>query len=290
MTATEIGQIIRSHGRSFIVEVNGREYNCSTRGKRVDFACGDIVDILVQNQKQAVIESVHERQSLLYRRDEWRTKIIAANVTRILFVIAAVPTPSEEFLNRCLIAAEAANIDPVIVVNKSDLPQTAALLSSLETFQQMGYQLVTLSAKQDVSLLLPWLSGQTCVMLYALMARDKQGSLEQRMAARPAHLARLTELQNQGRLIIAGPFPAIDSIDPGPAGYSGSLVVAEFDSLEAAQSWADADPYVKAGVYADIEIKPCTATSAKIRLKLNLCTEVTVSDNEDPSQCAKGPS
>jgi len=165
MTATEIGQIIRSHGRSFIVEVNGREYNCSTRGKRVDFACGDIVDILVQNQKQAVIESVHERQSLLYRRDEWRTKIIAANVTRILFVIAAVPTPSEEFLNRCLIAAEAANIDPVIVVNKSDLPQTAALLSSLETFQQMGYQLVTLSAKQDVSLLLPWLSGQTCVMV-----------------------------------------------------------------------------------------------------------------------------
>ena len=93
-------------------------------------------------------------------------------------------------------------------------------------------------------------------MLYALMARDKQGSLEQRMAARSDHLARLTELQNQGRLIIAGPFPAIDSIDPGPAGYSGSLVVAEFDSLEAAQSWADADPYVKAGVYADIEIKP----------------------------------
>lgn len=165
MTTTEIGQIIRSHGRSFIVEVNGREYNCSTRGKRVDFACGDIVDVLVQNQKQAVIESVHERQSLLYRRDEWRTKMIAANVTRILFVIAAVPTPSEEFLNRCLIAAEAANIDPVIVVNKSDLPQTTALLSSLETFQQMGYQLVTLSAKQDVSLLLPWLSGQTCVMV-----------------------------------------------------------------------------------------------------------------------------
>jgi uncharacterized protein YciI len=93
-------------------------------------------------------------------------------------------------------------------------------------------------------------------MLYAIMARDHQGSLEQRLAARPAHLARLSALQDQGRLIIAGPFPAIDSADPGPAGFSGSLVVAEFDTLEAARSWADADPYVAAGVYAEVEIKP----------------------------------
>lgn len=93
-------------------------------------------------------------------------------------------------------------------------------------------------------------------MLYAIMARDHQGSLDQRLAARPAHLERLAALQDQGRLIIAGPFPAIDSPDPGPAGFSGSLVVAEFDSLEAARSWADADPYVAAGVYAEVEIKP----------------------------------
>jgi ribosome biogenesis GTPase len=162
---TLIGQIIRSHGRRFVVEVAGREYDCTTRGKRVDFACGDMVDILVSNEEQAVIEACHERGSLLYRQDEWRTKMIAANVTRILIVTAAVPTPSEEFLNRCLIAAEAGDIDPVIVVNKADLPETAALLKSLETYRQMGYQLITLSAKEDVSSLLPWLAGQTCVMV-----------------------------------------------------------------------------------------------------------------------------
>jgi hypothetical protein len=93
-------------------------------------------------------------------------------------------------------------------------------------------------------------------MFYAIMARDQEGTLEKRLAARPAHLARLTELQDQGRMLIAGPFPAIDSADPGPAGFSGSLVVAEFDSLESARAWAEADPYVAAGVYRDVEIKP----------------------------------
>jgi len=93
-------------------------------------------------------------------------------------------------------------------------------------------------------------------MFYAIMARDHENSLEQRMAARPAHLDRLTELQNQGRLLIAGPFPAIDSIDPGPAGFSGSLIVAQFDTLDAAQAWADADPYAEAGVYAEVVVKP----------------------------------
>jgi uncharacterized protein YciI len=93
-------------------------------------------------------------------------------------------------------------------------------------------------------------------MLYAIMARDQAGTLEQRLAQRPAHLARLSALQDQGRLILAGPFPAIDSLDPGPAGFSGSLVVAEFDSLAAARAWADLDPYVAAGVYAEVEIKP----------------------------------
>jgi len=162
---TVAGQIIRSHGRSFIVEADGHEYNCSTRGKRVDFTCGDRVDILVQNQEQAVIEARHERSSLLYRQDEWRTKMIAANVSRLLIVTAAVPTPSEEFLCRCLIAAEAGDIDPLIIVNKADLPQSDAWISALEPYRQMGYPMLTLSAKQDVSLLHPWLEGQTSVMI-----------------------------------------------------------------------------------------------------------------------------
>jgi uncharacterized protein YciI len=81
-------------------------------------------------------------------------------------------------------------------------------------------------------------------------------SLNQRLAARPAHLERLQALQQAGRLLLAGPFPAIDSNDPGAAGFSGSLIVAEFDSLTDAQAWADADPYVAAGVYAGVSVKP----------------------------------
>jgi uncharacterized protein len=93
-------------------------------------------------------------------------------------------------------------------------------------------------------------------MLYSIVAEDVENSLEQRLAARPAHLARLTELQNQGRLLLAGPFPAIDSVDPGPAGFTGSLIVAEFASLEAAKTWAEVDPFVSAGVYASVTVKP----------------------------------
>jgi uncharacterized protein YciI len=93
-------------------------------------------------------------------------------------------------------------------------------------------------------------------MLYAIIAQDVENSLKDRLAARPKHLERLTALQDQGRLILAGPHPAIDSEDPGDAGFSGSLVVAEFESLEDAQAWADADPYVAAGVYANVTVKP----------------------------------
>lgn len=93
-------------------------------------------------------------------------------------------------------------------------------------------------------------------MLYVIAGEDKPNSLDQRMAARPAHVQRLTQLQDAGRLILAGPCPAIDSIDPGPAGFSGSLIVAEFASLAEAQAWADADPYVAAGVYATVSVKP----------------------------------
>jgi uncharacterized protein len=93
-------------------------------------------------------------------------------------------------------------------------------------------------------------------MLYAIMGEDVPDSLERRKAVRPAHLTRLQELQEQGRLVLAGPHPAIDHEDPGPAGYSGSLVVAEFPSLEDATSWAQADPYVEAGVYARVTVKP----------------------------------
>ena len=93
-------------------------------------------------------------------------------------------------------------------------------------------------------------------MLYVIVGEDRAGTLDQRMAARPAHVDRLKALQEEGRLLLAGPCPAIDSPDPGPAGFSGSLIVAEFPSLEAAQAWAGADPYVAAGVYEKVTVKP----------------------------------
>ncbi len=93
-------------------------------------------------------------------------------------------------------------------------------------------------------------------MLYIIVGHDVENSLESRMAARPAHIERLNILKNEGRLILAGPNPAIDSDAPGEAGFTGSLIVAEFESLEAAQSWADADPYIEAGVYDKVMIKP----------------------------------
>jgi len=93
-------------------------------------------------------------------------------------------------------------------------------------------------------------------MLYAIISEDTPGTLDKRLATRPAHLERLTALQDAGRLVLAGPHPAIDSADPGDAGFTGSLVVAEFTSLHEAQAWADADPYMTAGVYAQVSVKP----------------------------------
>ena len=93
-------------------------------------------------------------------------------------------------------------------------------------------------------------------MWYAITGTDRKGSLEARLAARPQHVARLEELRDAGRLKIAGPFPAIDSADPGPAGFTGSLIVAEFPSLAEARAWADADPYLAAGVYSGVDVRP----------------------------------
>ncbi len=93
-------------------------------------------------------------------------------------------------------------------------------------------------------------------MLYAIVGRDTDASLELRKQARPAHLQRLAALRDEARLILAGPFPALDAADPGDAGFTGSLIVAEFDSLEQATEWAQADPYVQAGVYRDVSVRP----------------------------------
>ena len=93
-------------------------------------------------------------------------------------------------------------------------------------------------------------------MLYSIIGTDHENSLQNRLTVRPEHVARLQQLVNQGRLILAGPNPAIDSPDPGDAGFSGSIIIAEFDSLQEAQNWANDDPYIKAGVYRNVAVKP----------------------------------
>jgi uncharacterized protein YciI len=98
------------------------------------------------------------------------------------------------------------------------------------------------------------------MMWYAIVAEDHPHSLEKRLASRPAHIERLKKLQDEGRLLLAGPFPAADSPDPGPAGYAGSLIIAEFENLAEAQTWADQDPYVSAGVYAKVTVQPFRKT------------------------------
>ncbi len=100
-------------------------------------------------------------------------------------------------------------------------------------------------------------------MLYAILSQDVENSLEKRKSVRPAHIQRLEDLQDQGRLVLAGPHPAIDSNDPGAAGFTGSLVIAEFDNLEQAQQWADSDPYLEAGAYDQVIVKPFKQTLPK---------------------------
>jgi uncharacterized protein YciI len=97
-------------------------------------------------------------------------------------------------------------------------------------------------------------------MWYAIIGQDVPDSLEKRVAARPAHVVRLQELQSQGRLLLAGPFPAVDALEPGAAGFTGSLIVADFATLAAARDWANADPYVAAGVYAEVRVQPFKQT------------------------------
>ncbi len=162
----QTAQIITSYGRRYIVRTpNQQTYEASTRSKRTDYACGDFVNIQIINGEQAVIESVLPRQSLLYRQDAWKSKLIAANVTQLLIVIAAEPSPSEALLQRALIAAEAAHIRPVIVINKADLPSTAALQEKLSFYAQLGYKIITLSALGNVDSLRDQLHGETNILL-----------------------------------------------------------------------------------------------------------------------------
>ena len=161
------GQVSAAFGRHFLVELaDGSVVPCVTSGKKSGTACGDRVTIRMTSPDQGVIQATEPRQTLLYRSDAFREKIIAANVTQIIVVLAARPSFYEELINRCLIAAEAGGMRALIVLNKCDLvEETRAALASLELYRELGYDLLQLSAKQDISPLLPYLEGHTSVLV-----------------------------------------------------------------------------------------------------------------------------
>jgi ribosome biogenesis GTPase / thiamine phosphate phosphatase len=160
------GQIVACHGRRHRVELaDGSILDCVTRGRQRDYACGDRVDVARKGPGQGVIEALHPRTSLLYRSDRARQKMVAANVTRIVIVVAPVPTFYPDLVNRCLAAAEHGELKALILLNKSDLPQAQEAAVALEPYRRLGYPVTALSAKRDAAALVPHLRGTTSVLV-----------------------------------------------------------------------------------------------------------------------------
>ena len=161
------GQVVAVHGRHYRVELtDGRTLACFPRGKKSLVACGDRVEVLTTAPDQGVIEAVDPRRSLLYRSDRHRQKLIAANVTQMVIVLAAMPSFYEELLNRCLVAAEHQGIAALIVLNKFDLVEPSArALEALQAYADLGYRVLPLMAKRDVSPLKEHLTGHTSVLV-----------------------------------------------------------------------------------------------------------------------------
>lgn len=163
-----IGRIAATHGKRFsVVAEDGQRYECVIRGKKAGVACNDRVEISPISATEGVIEALLPRRNLLYRSDEMRSKLIAANIDLAVLVIAAVPAPRPELLDRCLVAAEAAGIPSLIVINKADLPETAAYAESMAFYQAMGYPLLTVSAQGDLDPLRERLKDRVSVLVGA---------------------------------------------------------------------------------------------------------------------------
>ena len=161
------GRVVAAHGRQYVVELpDATRLPCFPRGKKSDIACGDQVEIAYSSSDQGVIEKVFPRTSLLYRSNELRQKLIAANVDQLIIVVACEPGFSDELVGRALLAAEGAGIEALIVLNKCDLTDKLANAQvQLAVLKQLGYRILELSARQDGSRLLPELSGKTSVLV-----------------------------------------------------------------------------------------------------------------------------
>lgn len=150
-----------------MVETADGRVDCVTRGKKGGLACGDRVEIKPTGADAGVIEKNLPRDNLLYRSDRFHTKLLAANVDQVFIVTAAVPTPDPGLLDRCLVACEAAGIPARIVINKTDLPETAAWRDRLQAYAALGYPLIELAAKLDIAPLADWLAGRTSILVGA---------------------------------------------------------------------------------------------------------------------------
>jgi ribosome biogenesis GTPase len=161
------GRIVAAFGRQYLVRLADESLlPCLTRGKKSDVVCGDKVEVMRSGDNQGVIERIAPRTSLLHRSDAYRSKLIAANVTQIVVVVAAEPSFSDEVVTRCLIAAFDQNLSVLIVLNKCDLPEAAAAARlQLEPYRAIGYRVLELSALQDASSLRPLLQGHTSVLV-----------------------------------------------------------------------------------------------------------------------------
>jgi ribosome biogenesis GTPase len=166
LSQTQQGTVTAAYGKRYGVELeDGRQISCVTRGKKTDLACGDIVEVKLTDAHEGVVERFKPRSSLLYRSNAYKTKLLAANVSQVVIVLATQPSFYEALLNRCLIAAEAAGIQALIVLNKCDLAENEEAKRSLERYQALGYRVQPLSAKQDIAPLSQWLQGHTSVLV-----------------------------------------------------------------------------------------------------------------------------
>ncbi len=161
------GTIVAAYGKRFQVELSDdqKRISCVTRGKKTDLACGDNVTLKLTDKHEGVIESILPRKTLLYRSNAFKSKMLAANVTQIIIVLATQPSFYEALLNRCLIAAEAAGIKALIVLNKCDLADNDDAKQKLALYTGLGYQVLALSATEDISALRPYLQGEASILV-----------------------------------------------------------------------------------------------------------------------------
>ena len=161
------GTIVAAYGKRFQVELtDGKSrISCVTRGKKTDLACGDVVLIKLTDKHEGVIETILPRKTLLYRSNAFKSKMLASNVTQIIIVLATQPSFYEALLNRCLIAAEAANIKALVVLNKCDLADNDDAKQKLALYTGLGYPVLALSAKEDISALRPYLQGEASILV-----------------------------------------------------------------------------------------------------------------------------